>query len=586
MVVVESRSPRPMWVTSPWVTVLSGEDLERRQIHSLADALRTVPGMAVVRTGQAGAQTALFSRSSESNHVTFLLDGRKLNGGFSGLYNLGQLSLTGLSGLEVLRGSSSTLYGAEGIGGVVMLRSGRAPVDGVSSTMGLSGGSFGTLLGNLQTTFREGDWSGNIGLSGTNTDNDLPNAGYWNHSGVLGLERMLSKEWSIDFLGMGYRTDLGLSGAAYRPTPTDSQDTKQYLLSPGILCEDDGWRFQSHYSFSKDDLEYFSPTNQTRSWTEQEEIDSQFDWEWKEFLSVTFGVSYTTQRFLQDGSSVSEVPPTWKEGDGWEKVSGFGLLRYVPSSAFELSGGLRAEDYSDYGSPITWTLSSRRSLTGSVSFFGRYSTGFSPPTALELYGIGPFYAGNQNLKPEESEAWELGLLIVNDRSDDEVRLTYFDNRFTNLIQGNPAENLRSGSAKGVELSFIWSVADGWQLKGSYAYLDALNKDSGEGFLDRRPKHSGSIGLEHSNESTVVGAEMVFRTETKEMDWDWVSSSPTYESWISADDYAVARLYAEHEWKEGLGLFGRVENLFDEEYEEVDGYPALGIGVFGGLRYSF
>ena len=123
-----------------------------------------------------------------------------------------------------------------------MLRSGQALVDGVSSTIGLSGGSFGTLLGNVQTTFREGDWSGNIGLSGTTTDNDRPNAGYWNHFGVLGLERMLSEEWSIDFLGMGYRTGLGLSGAAYWPTPTDSQDTKQYLLSPGILCEDDGWR--------------------------------------------------------------------------------------------------------------------------------------------------------------------------------------------------------------------------------------------------------------------------------------------------------------------------------------------------------
>jgi len=314
-------------------------------------------------------------------------------------------------------------------------------------------------------------------------------------------------------------------------------------------------------------------------------MDSQFEWEWHEFLSVALGASYATRRFLQNGYSASVAPTSWEERDGWEKVSGFGLLRYVPSSAFELSGGMRAEDYSDYGSPTTWTLSTRRSLREGVSLFGRYSTGFSPPTALELYGMGPSHAGNPNLKPEESEGWELGLLFGNDRSDGEVRLTYFENRIKNLIQTpvfrNPPENLNSSRMNGVEMSFVWLFGEEWKLHGSYAYLDALNEDSGEGFLDRRPKHSGSIGLEHSDESTVVGAEMVFRSDTREKDFSlWPFP------WVNADDYAVARLYAEHELKEDLSLFGRIENLFDEEYEEVDGYPALGIGAFGGLRYSF
>ena len=125
------------------------------------------------------------------------------------------------------------------------------------------------------------------------------------------------------------------------------------------------------------------------------------------------------------------------------------------------------------------------------------------------------------------------------------------------------------------------MTDAWQLRGSYAYLNAANLTTSEGFLDRRPKHSGSIGLEHSDESTVVGAEMVFRGDTREKDFSlWPAP------WVNADDYAVARLYAERELKEDLSLFGRIENLFDEEYEEVDGYPALGIGAFGGLRYSF
>ena len=113
MVVVETRSPVPLSKASPWVTRISGaDDLEQRQIYNLSDALRSVPGMAVTRTGQMGSQTSLFSRGGESNHVTFLYEGRRLNGGFSGTYNLGELSLLNSSNVEVLRGASSSLHGA------------------------------------------------------------------------------------------------------------------------------------------------------------------------------------------------------------------------------------------------------------------------------------------------------------------------------------------------------------------------------------------------------------------------------------------------------------------------------------------
>ena len=65
MVIVETRTDQPLSEASPWVTRISGEDLDRRQIYNLSDALRSVPGMAIMRTGQAGAQTSLLVRFSE-----------------------------------------------------------------------------------------------------------------------------------------------------------------------------------------------------------------------------------------------------------------------------------------------------------------------------------------------------------------------------------------------------------------------------------------------------------------------------------------------------------------------------------------
>ena len=72
------------------------------QTDGLAETLRTVPGMLIVKTGQVGAQASLYSRGTQSDHTVVLLDGRKLNGGFSGLYNLGQLGLGGYSAIEVI----------------------------------------------------------------------------------------------------------------------------------------------------------------------------------------------------------------------------------------------------------------------------------------------------------------------------------------------------------------------------------------------------------------------------------------------------------------------------------------------------
>ena len=84
LVIVETRSPRPLSETSPWVTVLSAEDLRNRQIHFVSDALRTAGGVSLARLGGIGSQTSLFSRGANSDHVPFLLEGRRLNGGFSG----------------------------------------------------------------------------------------------------------------------------------------------------------------------------------------------------------------------------------------------------------------------------------------------------------------------------------------------------------------------------------------------------------------------------------------------------------------------------------------------------------------------
>jgi vitamin B12 transporter len=566
MVVVETRSPQLLSQVSPWVTIISSEELKQRQIYFVVDALRTVPGLAVVRSGQVGGQTSLFSRGAESNQVTFLLDGRKLNGGFSGQYNLGHLGMGGFSGLEVLRGSASTLYGSEGAGGAVMLRSGQLPRQGVASSVGFSGGAYGTFRGDLQTTFRDQAWSGNLGVSSATTENDRPNADYQNVFGSFKLARALPDGWSVDLVGMGYDVDMGVPGSLSFPSFSDSQQNEQFLLSPGVSGGGDHWSMQFIYSYSSDEIVNAIGGNRETDVLHGDQVDALWTWDVMDALSLTVGGNYYEQHFKREGGAVD---------NGLNNLAGFGLLAFSFAEGSEVTAGFRQEDYSIYGGQTTGTVFARQNLVDGVALFGRYAESFAVPTGNDLWGWG----GNVNLKPEEIKSWEVGFRFGKDGFS-RGSVSYFSSKYENLVEfWDPdgdwigiMKNIDKAETEGLELSLLWTVTKAWQVRSAYTYLDARKDDGSR--LARRPRHAFSVAVDYQGEKAIGGFE-------------WLSVSDRVDFGLAeGEDYLVARLYGSYELSSSLNIFGRVENLFDEEYEEVDGFPALGIGVFGGLRYSF
>ena len=585
LVIVETRSPRTLSETSPWVTAFSAEDLRNRQIHFVSDALRNMGGVSMARLGGIGSQTSLFSRGSNSDHVTFLLEGRRLNGGFSGYYNLGQLSLAGLTGVEMLRGPSSTLYGGEGIGGAVMLRAGDLqPIDDHSSNVSLSGGSFETLGTELNLGMKRGKGRGSFGASLLETENEMPNADFSNRSGLFTWDQALDEFWSIDLIGFGYDSSQGLPGNVddpAHPRLSDFQDTSQFLLSPGLSGKGDDWRFQGFYSRSEDRLESTTSGNwgvaHNDFQTASDQVELQYEHEFGESLRALAGVSYFRQEFLKTNLVTERI----EVDDGWSNRASFGLIGFNPYERLEILLGGRAESYSDFGSPETWTFAAHFDPNDFLRLHGRVATGYAPPTAADLYGG----SSRHDVDPEESRSREIGLSLGRGEPW-QVRLTCFQNDFRNLIEWSDPDgdfvwtpfNLGKAESSGVETNFNFSVSSFWSLLCSYSYLDAIDESDGSRLL-RRPRHTGSIGFVGMDELTCVGGEVRFSADL--MDYDQSTWSE-----VSGEDFVVARLYASRRFADKLLCFARVENLFDEEYAEADGYPALGIGVFGGFRYSF
>src|SRR5881392_871191 len=120
VVVSASKVPRPAATLSQAVTVLSGDDLRARGVTRLSDALREVPGASLVQSGSYGAVTSLFLRGGESRYTKVLIDGVPVNGP-GGFFDFSHLTTDNIDRIEIVRGPSSVLYGADAASGVIQI---------------------------------------------------------------------------------------------------------------------------------------------------------------------------------------------------------------------------------------------------------------------------------------------------------------------------------------------------------------------------------------------------------------------------------------------------------------------------------
>ncbi|MYH47964.1 MAG: TonB-dependent receptor, partial [Gammaproteobacteria bacterium] len=120
LVVTANRLPQPEWAAAAHTTILYGAELERAGIEYVADALRQLPGAALVRGGSFGAITSLFLRGGESDYVQVLIDGVRVNEP-GGAFDFASLTTDNVERIEVVRGPASALYGSEAVSGVIQI---------------------------------------------------------------------------------------------------------------------------------------------------------------------------------------------------------------------------------------------------------------------------------------------------------------------------------------------------------------------------------------------------------------------------------------------------------------------------------
>jgi len=583
-----TRTPQPVTQAGTVTDVLTADDLAHRQITLVSGIFGLAAGTPVTPSGAAGEVTSVFLRGANSNQTLFLVDGIRLSDPNTDyLVYLGGATLGVTDRVEITRGPLSTLYGGEAVGGVVSITAQRG--QGAPTARGAAeGGSFGTISGSIAAQGAQGAWGYAVSADSGRTDNDRPNNTFTHTNAVVRLDRTVSPALSVGGTVRWFHGELGEPGDRYTDDLNNTNREDNMLVtvfaefapaehwSSRVTLGDQERRFTAESPAPNPP--YFPPhaTNNVRN--HRAVFDAQTSFDGLGHNRITAGLTAEQTHTKNDGFGSID-----------RKQSLFGVFvqdEFTPLPNLFLTGGLRRDDFDTFGETTTGRATAAWLPDGKTyKLRASYGTSFRSPSFLDLYGQDTYYVGNPNLRPEKAHGWDSGVDWYLPEKRGTLSATWFETDYTDLIVYNFAVfpstvvNADRARTRGLELSAQTTLGDALEARVAYTYLQADNLSAGTRLL-RRPRNAFNADAWHDfGRGVTAGAGVVFVTGRQDVD------ALTFAT-IDAEDYTVVRLYAAWQVTDRLALKARFENLLNEKYEAVNGYPALGFGAFFGAEWKF
>jgi vitamin B12 transporter len=601
VIVSATRTDIPLDQSPASVSLISSDDLEQKQIERVGDALREVPGLNVVQTGTPGQLTSVFMRGLPSEDMQVLLDGIPINQGLAGQFDFANLTTDDIDRIEVARGPQSTVYGPRALAGVVQIftKQGSAKP---GFTFSSEGGSYDTFRESLESDGKLGEFDYSIGASRLDTDNARPNNNYRNSSGIADVgwspnppspgtgSAAASEQLRIGSLFVYSLSDTGNPNEIFNPKPIDHFLTEKWFIAPHVDLQLGDW-WEHKFVFDYDQERQVNNPNQdgfvgpTRALFERVTVDYQNDLRPTSWLTLTSGFFYNRLNAGQERPFVSQAsgPQPTFISDHTQEMAGF-LQATVNIDNFIFVAGGRLDNFNQFGDVWTYRFAGSYKIDKTnTTLHSSVATGFSPPSSQDkIFGM------NFGLRPEKDLGWDIGVEQRLWENRVRVGATYFHNDLSNVIGFNgqfQTLNLGAAGTQGLEIELHAQPIADLTFTASYTYLDAEKTSSADisqpqgARLPRRPRNevyvSGSY-LWWKKLRTTIAAKFVNARE--EINF----GGPNFD----IEDYSFLNVAAEYEINPHLSIFGRIDNLTNEHYAEVFGFPALGMAAYGGVKLRF
>ncbi len=596
LVISATRTEQALRDVSSALTVISAEDIAARKFYSVADMLRSVPGVDVVQSGGLGRTTSVFIRGAASEQTLVLIDGVEMNdpGSPGNGFDFSDLMVDSIERIEILRGPQSPLYGSNAIGGVINIIT-RKGAGKPAYSLSAEGGRYGSFKVGGQVSGASKRYRYNLSVNHLESDGfsiaDARLAGnsekdaYKNTTVNTSLGMTPMEDFDLDW-NLRYsegNADLDNCGGAYCDNVHKDSRNQQLntILKGHLFLFDKFWEQSLSLAYT-----YNNRLNHDRAPGSFVPFSA--------FNGNRFKVNWQHNLYLHKTNTLTlgiEDEEDWMDTDSISRRSQNTTGYFIQDQIrlFDLSYttlGVRFDDNNRFGGKVTWRVGQMFAIDAlGLRLKGGYGTGFKAPSLFQLYApADPFFGpvGNANLKPETSKGWDVG--FEQTLWDERILFgaSYFGNQFNNLIGFSDGyQNINSASSHGVETFFEINPLQGLVLRANYTYTQTRDDSTGQAQL-RRPGNKASINANYRFlEKAMLNLNVIIVGKRDDMDF---STFPFNR--VKLPGYTTVNLSGSYDINEYVQAFVRIDNVFDKQYQEVLGYGTTGVAAYGGFKLGY
>lgn len=574
IVITATRTAETVDESLAAVSVLSRADIEASQARSLTELLAGLPGVQVASNGGYGKTSSVYLRGTNSNHVLVLVDGMRIGSATLGSATFEDLPLEAIERIEVVRGPRSSLYGADAIGGVIQIftRGGsgaprlRADLGaGSHDTYRLAaglGGSHGNTRYDLDVSrFATGGFD-------SRENNDPDRDGYERNAVNARIDHAFSAEHSLGLSALRSEGRNEYDGWDMNQD-YENDSVQQALTARWRAAPTAWWHSNLTAGESRDELvNYADGLKGDEFHTRRRQLSWQNDLQLGDTLLLTLGADHLTDRIT------TTVLYARNERDN---TGAFAQGQFSLGSHDWLLG-LRHDDNDAYGTHTTGNVGWGYRLASGTRLTASYGTAFKAPSFNDLYYQDPWGSnGNPDLEPERSASSELG---VQDKfPGGHWQLRAYRTQVDNLIQWEEVapwtwqpNNVGSARIDGIEFGLGATLGE-WALALSLDLIDARDTTS-DNRLTNRARQTARLDLGR-------------RYGRLHSQLTWLAVGRRYADAANTQEvagYGVVNTTLRYELATTWRLEGRIDNLFDQPYQEARGYHTAGRTLFVGISY--
>ena len=577
-----SRTPMAIEDTGSAISVIGRKQITASNATTVAELLRSVPGLHINQQGARGAVTQLRVRGAEANQVLVLIDGVEANDiAQGGEFNFAHLNAQDVQRIEVLRGPQSALWGSDALAGVINIitRADQAP--GVSFDAGLEAGSFGSSQ--VSAKFSATDAKGMVQIYARQIETEGTN-----------ISRSGSEEDGYDNTTVGVNADYAVNDNLIVTTNLRSTKSNQLYAKLGAKLVSFNGQVAQRLSFARTDTDNENDTGNPITDDTSATLD-QWQYQADIFLDE-HTLSFVTDHESIDYQQRGPVDFGDPNQDLDTNTLGLAVEYKYSGELWNFSASARQENNDDFDDANTYRLTAAwQSPIEPLRLFGAYGRAVKNPTFTERFGFFKSFVGNPDLSPEQSTGWEAGLRITSSDNRARTSVSYFDTDLEDEINGFvfdaasgnfTAANINGESNRtGLELEQEWQFNDNLTLHGSYTYIDSTNEDATGRDVDevRRPRHTASVSGSYQWQKAGLYLGIDYNGTQQD---NFFPPFPASQEVVELDSYTLVNIAGHYAFNRHVTVTARLENTLDESFEEVFGYQTPGFAAYAGVKFTW